>query len=155
MSHYSMSRFCVAAFAIAAAAHPGAFTFAIGNAVASQDFRFKTAAFALRTEGCADPAKEQITGTAEGVVNGARRSVALHVMPASKAGVYAVEQNWPPGGAWVVSLKGTCAGESAGAIVPFGPKGMIRDSAKFLPRPPIEAEIDAALKALTQGGDNK
>ena len=37
--------------------------------------------------------------------------------------------------AWVVSLKGACAGESAGAIVPFGPKGIIRESAKFFPRP--------------------
>ena len=78
---------------------PIGFTFTIGNPVASQDFRFKTAAFALRTEGCADPAKAQITGTAEGHgLNGARRSVVLNVMAASKPGVYAVEQKWPPGG---------------------------------------------------------
>jgi hypothetical protein len=148
-------RLAVAVFAVTAPAHPAGFTFSVGNAVASQDFRYKTAAFVFRTEGCADPAKAQISGTAEGMVNGARRSMVLKVMATSKPGVYAVEQNWPPQGAWVVSLRGTCAEESAGAIVPFGPRGMIREAAKFFARPAADAEIDAALKALAQGGNNK
>jgi hypothetical protein len=148
-----MLKLLMAVLALAALALAQGFTFAIGNAVASQDFRLKSAALALRTEGCSDPAKSQISATAEGLVNGARRSIALHVMPASKPGVYAVEQTWPPEGAWVVSLRGTCAGESAGAIIPFGPKGFIRDSAKFFPRPGTAAEIDAALKALAKGGN--
>jgi len=152
MFEYSILRLGVAA-ALAALALAEGFTFAIGNPVASQDFRFKTAAFALRTEGCAEPAKSQITGTAEGIVKGARRSVALRVMPASKPGVYAVEQNWPAGGEWVLNLRGVCAGETAGALVPIGPKGFIRESSKFFPRPATGAEIEAALKALVQGGN--
>jgi hypothetical protein len=148
-------RLGIVAFALAAVAHPAGFTFTIGNAVASQDFHFKTAAFVFRTEGCADPAKAQISGTAEGNVNGARRSVVLKVMSTSKPGVYAVGQNWPPQGHWVVSLRGTCAGESAGAIVPFGPKDFIRESSKFFPRPATDAEIDASLKALAQEGNDK
>jgi len=138
----------LAVFAAAVAAHPGAFTFVIGNAVASQDFQFKSAAFALRTEGCADPAKPQITATAEGLVNGTRRSIPVKVMPSHRPGVYAVVQNWPDGGAWVVSLRGTCGDKSAGAIVPFGPQGMVRESAQFYARPATNAEVDAALKAL-------
>lgn len=134
--------------AAAVAAHPGVFTFVIGNAVASQDFQLKSAAFALRTEGCADPAKPQITATAEGLVNGTRRSIAVKVMPAKRPGVYAVVQSWPEEGAWVVSLRGACGSENAGAIVPFGPKGMIRESAQFYARPATDAEINAALKAL-------
>ncbi len=123
--------------------------------MASQDFQFKTAAFVFRTEGCAEPAKAQISGTAEGIVNGARRSVVLKVMSTSKPGVYAVGQNWPAEGHWVVSLRGTCAGESAGAIVPIGPKGFIRESSKFFSRPATDAEIDASLKALAQEGNDK
>jgi hypothetical protein len=138
----------LAVFAAAVAAHPGAFTFVIGNAVASQDFQYKSAAFALRTEGCADPAKAKITAAAEGLVNGARRSMSVKVMPSQRPGVYAVIQSWPEEGAWVVSLRGVCGSENAGAIVPFGPKGMIRESAKFYARPATNAEIDAALKAL-------
>ena len=95
----------------------------------------KSAAFVFRTEGCAEPAKSQITGTAEGLVKGVRRSVALKVMAMSKPGVYAVYQSWSPEGDWVVNLKGTCADSSAGALIPMGPKGFIRESSKFFPRP--------------------
>src|SRR5271170_4221125 len=98
-------RIGIAAFALAAAsAHPGTFAFTIGNPVASQDFHFKSAAFVFRTESCADPAKAQISATAEGIVKGARQSVALKVAPASKPGIYAVNQSWPAEGDWVVSL---------------------------------------------------
>jgi hypothetical protein len=51
-----------------------------------------------------------------------------------------------------VNLRGACAGETAGALVPIGPKGFIRESSKFFPRPATGAEIEAALKALVQGG---
>jgi hypothetical protein len=120
--------------------------------VASQDFQAKGAAFVFRTEGCAEPAKSQIGGTAEGLVKGARRSIALKVVATSRAGVYAVYQNWPVEGEWVVNLKGTCANSSAGAIVPIGPKGFVRESAKFFPRAATDVEIDTSLKALAQGG---
>lgn len=136
---------------LAAWAHPGTFSFTIGNPVASQDFHFKTAAFVFRTESCADPAKAQISATAEGIVKGVRQSVALKVMAASKPDVYAVNQSWPAEGDWVVNLKGTCAGGSAGAIVPMGPKGFVREASKYFARPATDAEIDASLKALAQG----
>jgi hypothetical protein len=129
------------------------FTFTIGNPVASQDFQMKSAAFVFRTEGCAEPAKAQIAGTAEGLVKGVRKSVSLRVVAGSKPGVYAIFQDWPPEGQWVVSLKGTCASATAGAVVPIGPKGFIRDSSKFFPRPATDAEVETSLKALTQGGN--
>lgn len=154
MMAFRTFRLALAALALAtltAWAHPGIFAFTIGNPVASQDFHFKTAAFVFRTESCADPAKAQISATAEGVVKGARRSVTLKVMPAStKPGVYAVNQSWPAEGDWVVSLRGTCGSASAGAIVPMGPKGFIRESLEFFARPATDAEIDASLKALAQ-----
>ena len=146
-----MFRFSLIAFAVALLAHPATFTFSIGSPVAAQDFVAKTAAFAFRTEGCAEPAKAQISGTAEGLIGSERRSVALKIGAMSKPGVYAVYQNWPAGGAWVVNLRGTCAGENAGAIVPIGPKGFIRESAKFYPRAATSEEIETSLKALPQG----
>jgi hypothetical protein len=128
------------------------FTFNIASPVAAQDFHAKMAAFVFRTQGCAEPAKAAISGTAEGLVKGERRSVALKIMPMGKPGVYAVNHEWPAEGDWVVNLKGTCADSVAGAIVPVGPKGFIRESSKFFPRPATDAEIDAALKALTAAG---
>ena len=140
-------------FTVAAMALGQGFTFAIGGPVAAQDFQVKTAVFALRTEGCADPAAAQIGGTAEGVVNGGRQSLPLKVMKASKPGVYAVFQNWPHEGNWVVNLKGTCGAEVAGAVVPIGANGFIRESAKFFARPATNAEISDSLKALAKGGN--
>jgi hypothetical protein len=141
----------IAPLALVKLAMAADFTFSIANPVAAQDFRFKTAAFVFRTEGCADSVKPQIGGTAEGLVNGTRRSVPLNVVAASKPGVYAVGQNWPAEGAWVVTLKGTCADANAGAIVPIGPRGFIREAAKFYPRPATKAEIEQSLKSLAKG----
>jgi len=136
--------------AVASFASADGFTFTIGNSVATQDFRLKGAAFAFRTEGCADPAKAQVTATAEGIVKGERKSLALQIVAAPKPGVYAVLQGWPPEGNWVVNLKGTCADEKAGALIPMGPKGFIRESSKFYPRPATDAEIEKSLKALAE-----
>jgi hypothetical protein len=149
-----MRQFSFVLWAAVLLAHPGGFTFSIGSPVAAQDFAAKTAAFAFRTEGCAEPAKAQISATAEGLLKGERRSVVLKIAAmSSKPGVYAVFQTWPAdGGAWVVNLRGACAGENAGAIVPVGPKGFMRESAKFFPRTATNEEIDAALKAMPQGG---
>jgi hypothetical protein len=149
-----MLRFGVAACAAAVLALAEGFTFTIGSPVASPDGRAKTAAFVFRTEGCADSAKAQISGTAEGLVKGARRSMALKVGPLSTPGVYAVYQNWPAEGEWVVNLKGTCVGANAGVLIPIGSKGFIRESSKFFPRPATDAEIEASLKALAPG-ENK
>ena len=148
-----MLRLGLASFAIAALALADGFTFTLGSPAAAGDFRAKTATFVFRTEGCADPAKSQMSGTAEGIVKGVRRSVALKVAAMSKPGVYAIYQTWPPEGEWVVNLKGTCAEANAGAIVPIGPRGFIRESSKFFPRPATDAEIETSLKAITQGGN--
>jgi hypothetical protein len=146
-----MLRLSIAACAVAALALAEGFTFTIGSPVASQDFQMKAAAFVFRTEGCVDPAKPQLAATAEGLVKGARRSVVLKVVAGSKPNIYAVFQNWPEGD-WVVNLKGVCGNATAGAIVPIGPKGFIRESAKFFPRPATDTEISHSLRALSQGG---
>lgn len=147
-----MFRLGIAVCGLAALAIADGFTFNIASPVASQDYLSKTAAFVFRTEGCADPAKSQISGTAEGMVKGSRRSVPLKVSTMSKPGVYAVYQTWPAEGEWVVNLKGTCAEATAGAVIPLGPRGFIRESSKFFPRPATDTEIEKSLKALTEGG---
>jgi hypothetical protein len=147
-----MLRLYLAAFATAALVLAEGFTFTIGSPVAARDFVAKTAAFVFRTEGCAQPEKAEISGTAEGLVKETRRSVSLNMKAMSNPGVYAIYQNWPFEGSWVVNLKGTCAAASAGAIIPIGPKGFIRESSKFFSRPATALEIEASLKAL---GDNK
>lgn len=127
------------------------FTFAIGSPVASMDSRSKMAAFVFRTEGCAELGKLHVDGTAEGLVQGARRSIPLKVTAMSTPGVYAVYPTWGSDGDWIVSLSGTCAQASAGALIAMGPEGFIRASSKFLSHPATAREIEAALQALSRG----
>ncbi|HUD98940.1 MAG TPA: hypothetical protein VMR62_05160 [Bryobacteraceae bacterium] len=149
----SMLQLGIAALAIAAPAMGGGFTFAIGSPVASQDFHFKAAVFVFRTEGCSEGAKAQVSATAEGIVKGERRSIVLNVLPGNKPGVFGIYQSWPAEGQWLVDLRGTCADLSAGAIVPIGPKGFVREASKFFSRPATDSEIDASLKGLSKGGN--
>jgi hypothetical protein len=143
----------IVASVLSASALAQDFRFTVGGPAAAMDVVAKTAAFAFRIDGCAEPATPQIAGTAEGLVNGTRRSMALNVTKMSKPGVYAVFKNWPGEGNWVVSLKGTCGAAAAGAIVPLGPKGFIRESSKFFARPATDAEINESLRTLLQGGN--
>ena len=124
------------------------FTLQIGPAVASPEYASKTADFVFRTEGCPDPAKAQVSATAEGLVNGERRSVALMPRPMATPGVYAVFHTWGPDGSWVIRLKAVCSDMTAGALVPMTSRGFSRDGAKFFPRAATNAETDAALKSL-------
>lgn len=129
-----------------------AFTFEIGAPVAAQDFRSKSAAFVFRTSGCGEPEKAEVSAAAVGLIDGARRTQPLRVMPSSKPGVYAVFQEWGTGGRWTVVLKGSCGRMQAGAIIPIGPRGFVREDSKFLTHPATAAEIDAALKSFPEGG---
>lgn len=145
-------------FALALAAGSTAwgadFSLAIGNpaAVALPDGVVKKdAGMAVRVENCTDVTKAQITGTAEGIVNGARRSVPVRLVPATAPGAFAVSRDWPREGAWVVHLTGHCGASTASAIVPFGSNGFLRDSSKFFPRAATAAEVEAVLKTLSGG----
>ena len=128
----------------------GGFFLTIGNPVAANVPKVKSAVLVVRPDGCHEPAKAQITGTAEGVVNGARRSVALKLTPLPTPGVYAVFREWPAEGVWVVSLTGKYLGATTSAIVPIGPKGFLRESSKFQQRSASEDDIQASLKVLAK-----
>lgn len=122
----------IAGCAMAALALAQGFTFTIGSPVAAQDFRSKTAAFAIRTEGCADPAASQIGGTAEGLVNGMRRSVTLRVAEMSKPGVYAVYQNLASGRRVGREPEGDLRGRERGRPGPDRRQGLCQRGVEIL-----------------------
>jgi hypothetical protein len=143
------------ALALAAASAYGKdFSLTIGNPVAvalPDGVKKKDAGMAVRVENCADVAKAQVTATAEGIVNGARRSVPVRLAAATTPGAFAVSHDWPWEGAWVVHLTGHCGASTASAVVPFGPNGFLRESSKFFPRAATAAEVEAVLKTLSGG----
>src|SRR5262245_22621663 len=99
-----------------------------GTAVTKQ---FKNSiVLVVRPRVCDAPASVQITGRAEGLVNGARQSLPLELIPVSPAdGIYAVQRQWPENGHWVLQLNGTCPSPKASAstLVPMNGSSFIRE----------------------------
>lgn len=136
------------------------------NATSSQpgavvEKKVNDVAFVVRPVHCADPGSARITATAEGYVDGARRSVPLTLRALPAPGVHAVSGRLPtvPGveallgrsstvSGWVVRLTGECAGAVAGALVTLDPfNAYRRDAVQLIAGAPTPAQIDSALLA--------
>ena len=99
----------------------------------------KKVVLVVRPRLCDNPAAVQITGTAEGLVNGTRQSLPLTLVAVNAAeGVYAVQQQWPDNGQWVLQLNGSCPSPKAAAstLVPreAGSRRAVSISAPASPR---------------------
>lgn len=143
-----MSKFAVFLFALGLAVHGEAFSLQIAGAVAGQTFHVKSAVFVFRSQGCADPGKMEVTGKAEGRVNGQRRTLPLRIQAAPTPGVFAVNREWPAEGVWIINLAAKCTASTAGALVVPGERGPNREASKFLAQAATEAEIDKTLRGL-------
>jgi hypothetical protein len=106
----------------------------------------KTAAMAVRAEGCGDPSALKVTATAEGVVAGARRRSPLIVTPVSGQAAFTIARP-TEAGTWVAVLGATCQKLTAGAIIPLAGDAFDREHSTFYDRPATPAEVDTAVKA--------
>ncbi|MES2179103.1 MAG: hypothetical protein V4550_14675 [Gemmatimonadota bacterium] len=101
-----------------------------------------------------------VTGTAEGLVNGARRSVVLDFTATSRTGAYALRKQWADSGLWTLVIKvqqDQHGDDAAQAIVELAADGSVariqvptRPSDRGdmpLPRQLSSREIDASLRA--------
>ena len=151
-----MSRFCnlkmrplalaaVLVFASLSAAVAGGFWITIHSAASPLGAKTLEAAVLVEVGGCANPADATLRGTAEGLVDGKRRSLPLEFIPTSKRGVYAVKKQWPVEGAWVLAISGTLFGHSSSQLVELGPKGQYR--ARAVEAKQLAARVEEALKS--------
>lgn len=149
---FRMSLFAlVVAVSVASQAAAGTFfRLEVGPPVAAagSGFKVKSAVFAVRPRLCTDEASVQITGSAEGLVNGARQSVPLTLVPLPAPGVHVVSRQWPDDGQWVVHLRGTCPATKAitSALVPVTARGFVREKVQLLPEAATRAQVDAAVR---------
>jgi hypothetical protein len=113
----------------------------------------KKTVLAVRAVVCQDLASVRVTGTAEGIVNGARQSVPLVLAAVDKdEAIYAVPYQWPEGGSWVLHLKGSCSNPKADAstLVPMHKGTFIREKTEVLREPATKTQLEAALAALAR-----
>lgn len=97
-----------------------------------------------------------VTGTAEGIVSGERRSIKLEFTETSRDGVYALKRMWPADGVWTLVIKANQGPDDAAtAVIELGPEGevasvrvpMMQRGAWTVPAPVSLGDIDAALRA--------
>jgi hypothetical protein len=104
------------------------------------------------------PTDYPVSGTAEGLLNGARRTVSLEFKHTSRPGVYSLEKQWPDAGVWTLVLNATQGpeeGNTAQAIVELAPNGQVaqvsvpttRRGGWTVPAPISIADVEASLRA--------
>lgn len=85
------------------------------------------AAFLVHAYYHENPARFPAVGTAEGLVDGKRQSIPLEFTETSRPGVYAVKQQWPSEGHWVLAIGLNAGGEGPSLMVQLGPNGGLAD----------------------------
>jgi hypothetical protein len=104
------------------------------------------------------PIAYPIEGTAEGIVNGERRSIKLQFTETARPAVYGLSRQWPTEGVWTLVIKmsrGDHGSDGATAVVELGPDGEIasvrvptrRQREWTIPTDVSMADIDKALRA--------
>ena len=136
-----------AALATAASLIAGGFGIEIGNPSGNPEAQAKHAVLMVRSVGCLAPDKTTFTGSAEGLINGKRQTVALKLIPLKAPGSYAVTRQWPADGQWVISLTATNPGTTWHPSVLVKVNGDRFDWAGVMrfSRAPNAQEIEAAL----------
>jgi len=141
-----MRKMTVIAVALAGQLLAGGFFLQLGNPEASAEARRLNAVLTVKATGCHDPAAAKLTATAIGVVNGQRREIPLKVEALSEPGMFAIAQQWPKEGKWVIDLVGRNPDQFTNALVIAAPDGVQRTGAKYNQHEFTAADIDAMLK---------
>jgi hypothetical protein len=108
------------------------------------------------------PVGHPVSGTAEGIVNGQRRTITLRFESTSRTGVYALRKQWPSDGTWSLVVNVTQGNDGDGnvaqALVELSPTGGVasvhvptRQHAEgAFPRRLSAPEIETALRDQAQ-----
>ncbi len=130
--------------------YAGGFWISIQNPTTVKDAVAKNAVVLVRLDGCHNPADATVTATAEGLVNGQRRSIPLKLEPVSQPATYAVAPQWPAEGRWVLNFSATYLGRDAGAIVRLTPGKFEKESSKVFPGKATPEALEASLRASAE-----
>jgi len=136
----------------------GGFQLSVETPGGSGNPQLKDVVLIARTYGCHQPADAQLSASAEGIVDGSRKSIPLELRSIG-SGVYALKQQWPSEGTWVVAIAGAYSGMKSSVIVELGPNGKVFPDtrleegnmkgvhARGVRRTLVAQDIDAALKS--------
>lgn len=115
---------CAMLLAIASPALAGGFQISVETPARSSDPQLKDVVLIARTFGCHQPADAKLSASAEGFVDGNRRSLPVDLRSIGE-GVYAIRQQWPSEGRWVLTLTGAYNGMISSVLVELGTNGSV------------------------------
>jgi hypothetical protein len=124
----------------------GGFYLQLGNPEANPAAKKMNAAVVIKATGCHDPATATVTATAIGVVNGERRSIPLEVKPLGGPGEFALSQQWPKEGKWVIQLTAKNGEQFTNTLISAGPDGLDRLHAKSNMKMFGSSDVEAMLQ---------
>jgi hypothetical protein len=142
----TMFTLTAAAFTLAGYLVAGGFWLQAGNPDASAEARKANAVMTLKVAGCHDPATARVTANAIGNVKGERRSIPLQLTRLSEPGMYAVSQQWPKEGKWVIQAEARVDDLFTNILVPAGPNGADHLHAKAEMKAFARSDVDAMLR---------
>ena len=124
----------------------GGFYLQMGNPEASPEAKKLNAVLTIKAAGCIDPALAKVTASAIGMVNGERREIPLKLQALSTPGMFALTQQWPKEGRWVIRVEADNGTLFTSSLLPAGPEGVDRYHDRADHRRFTEAEVDAMLR---------
>lgn len=134
---------------LAAPLFAGALVLEVGNPQADSEALAQHAVLVARMSACTSPEKTVVTASAEGIVDGERKSIPLKIARLSTAGTFAVRREWPAQGTWIVKMAATnpdYRDYAAVVLVPLDRGELQWASVKHYRHAPGEAEIAAVLE---------
>jgi len=124
----------------------GGFWLQVGNPEANPAAAKMGAVITIKAVGCHDPAAAKVTATAIGVVNGERRTIPLELKALGEPGAYALSQQWPGEGKWVIQLTGANGEQFTNTMIAAGPGGLDRLHARLDMKAFAPSDVEAMLK---------
>lgn len=133
---------------LAAPSFAGALLLQVGNPTSNPEAARNHAVLLARTTACHSPGETKIVATAEGVVNGTRKSLPLTVIPLSPDGTFGVTHEWPAEGTWAIQLVATnpeYQNYATSVLIPVRHDSVQFPAAKHYYHAPTAAEVASAL----------
>jgi hypothetical protein len=102
-----------------------------------------------------DSQLSDVSGTAEGLVDGKRRSIPLRFESTGRANQYALKKQWPADGAWLakINLRTTTAivtFDAAGKVAGISLPTQIVNGSDVIPRAVTGREVDSTLARMAR-----
>jgi hypothetical protein len=130
----------------------GALLLRVADPQTNREAQAKHAIVMAQMTSCHSPERTVVSATAEGILAGKRTTLPLKVIKLSTPGMFAVAQEWPSEGVWVVRMvvaNPEYKDYATGLVVPVSKDTWIRASAKEFFRAPTDDDVSSALKQTT------